>query len=211
MKNKIVLLFLLTVIGCSNNAKPKFEEAMIDTTKYSVATFGSGCFWCTEAVFTRLKGVAKVESGYSGGNVPNPTYEAVCTGKTGHAECTNIYFDPAVISYAQLLEVFFKTHTPTTLNQQGADVGTQYRSAIFYHNDEQKHLAEKVKKDLDEAKIWDKPVVTEISEFRKFYAAEDYHQDYYENNTSQGYCAFVITPKIEKFEKVFKELLKEKK
>lgn len=181
---------------------------MTDTTKYNVATFGAGCFWCTEAVFTRLKGVAKVESGYSGGNVPNPTYEAVCTGKTGHAECTNIYFDPAVISYTQLLEVFFKTHNPTTLNQQGADVGTQYRSVIFYHNHEQKRIVEEIMKRLNEEKIWDKPIVTEISEFRKFYVAEDYHQDYYENNTNQGYCAFVITPKIEKFEKVFKNLLK---
>lgn len=209
MKNIFLLAAIsLIIFGCSSNAKPIFEDKMIDTTKYTVATFGAGCFWCTEAVFTRLKGVAKVESGYSGGNVPNPTYEAVCTGKTGHAECTNIYFDPAVISYAQLLEVFFKTHNPTTLNQQGADVGTQYRSVIFYHNNEQKQLAEKVKKDLDDAKIWDKPIVTEISEFRKFYAAEDYHQDYYENNTNQGYCAFVITPKVEKFEKVFKNLLK---
>lgn len=207
-KRFLLVFFLFSLIACSNNAKPKFEDEMIDTTKYSVATFGAGCFWCTEAVFTRLKGVAKVESGYSGGNVPNPTYDAVCTGKTGHAECTNIYFDPAVISYAQLLEVFFKTHNPTTLNQQGADVGTQYRSAIFYHNDEQKQLAEKVKRDLDDAKVWDKPIVTEISEFRKFYKAEDYHQDYYENNTNQGYCSFVITPKIEKFEKVFKALLK---
>ncbi|MFA7419265.1 MAG: peptide-methionine (S)-S-oxide reductase MsrA [Melioribacteraceae bacterium] len=209
MKKIFLITFIsLIALGCSHNAKPKFEDSMIDTNKYSVATFGSGCFWCTEAVFTRLKGVAKVESGYSGGNVPNPTYEAVCTGKTGHAECTNIYFDPAVISYAQLLEVFFKTHNPTTLNQQGADVGTQYRSVIFYHNDEQKQLAEKAKKELDEAKVWDSPIVTEISEFRKFYKAEDYHQDYYENNTNQGYCAFVITPKIEKFEKVFKNLLK---
>ncbi|RJQ59309.1 MAG: peptide-methionine (S)-S-oxide reductase [Stygiobacter sp.] len=209
MKNIFLLAAIsLIIFGCSSNAKPIFEDKMIDTTKYTVATFGAGCFWCTEAVFTRLKGVAKVESGYSGGNVPNPTYEAVCTGKTGHAECTNIYFDPAVISYAQLLEVFFKTHNPTTLNQQGADVGTQYRSVIFYHNNEQKQLAEKAKMDLTEAKIWDKPIVTEISEFRKFYRAEDYHQDYYENNTNQGYCAFVITPKIEKFEKVFKNLLK---
>lgn len=209
MKKIFLITFIsLIALGCSNNAKPKFEKSMNDTNNYSIATFGSGCFWCTEAIFTRLKGVAKVESGYSGGNVPNPTYEAVCTGKTGHAECTNIYFDPAVISYAQLLEVFFKTHNPTTLNQQGADVGTQYRSVIFYHNDEQKQLAEKVKKELDEAKVWDNPIVTEISEFRKFYKAEDYHQDYYENNTNQGYCAFVITPKIEKFEKVFKNLLK---
>lgn len=209
MKNfSAVILIFLNSLGCSNNAQSKFEEKMIDTNKYSLATFGSGCFWCTEAVFTRLKGVAKVESGYSGGNVPNPSYEAVCTGKTGHAECTQIYFDPAVISYTQLLEVFFKTHDPTTLNRQGADVGTQYRSVIFYHNEEQKQLAEKVKHELTSAKIWNSPIVTEISEFKKFYKAEDYHQNYYENNTNQGYCAFVITPKIEKFEKVFKDLLK---
>ncbi|MEW6655032.1 MAG: peptide-methionine (S)-S-oxide reductase MsrA [Bacteroidota bacterium] len=181
---------------------------MIDTSNYSTATFGSGCFWCTEAIFARLKGVAKVESGYSGGTVPNPTYDAVSTGKTGHAECTQIYFDPSVISYIQLLEVFFKTHDPTTLNRQGADIGTQYRSVIFYHNDEQMQLAERAKKDLNDAKIWDNPIVTEISELHKFYKAEDYHQDYYENNTNQGYCAFVIAPKIEKFEKVFKDFLK---
>jgi len=205
---KFLFLITLLLIGCANTAQTKFEDKMIDPSKYSVATFGSGCFWCTEAVFTRLKGVGKVESGYSGGNVPNPSYNAVTTGKTGHAECTQIYFDPAVISYPQLLEVFFKTHDPTTLNRQGADVGTQYRSVIFYHNDEQKKLAEEIKKRLNEENILDNPIVTEISELRKFYKAEDYHQDYYENNTNQGYCAFVITPKIEKFEKVFKDLLK---
>lgn len=180
----------------------------MDTSKFSVATFGSGCFWCTEAVFELVKGVVKVESGYSGGTVPNPTYEAVCTGLTGHAEVVQIYYVPTIISYTQLLEIFWKTHDPTTLNRQGADVGTQYRSVIFYHNEEQKKLAEEYKKKLDEAKIWNDPIVTEISPFKKFYRAEDYHQNYYVNNPYQGYCSFVITPKIEKFKKVFKDKLK---
>jgi peptide-methionine (S)-S-oxide reductase len=210
MKTNVSLFFfgMILILGCANNAKPKFEGTMNDTNKYEVATFGSGCFWCTEAIFQRLKGVQKIESGFSGGTVPDPSYEAVCSGKTGHAECTNIYFDRGIISYTKLLEVFFKTHDPTSLNRQGADVGTQYRSVIFYHNEDQKKIAEEVKKKLDDAKIWDKPIVTEISAFKNFYKAEDYHQNYYNNNTNQGYCAFVITPKIEKFEKVFKELLK---
>ncbi|MFN3872483.1 MAG: peptide-methionine (S)-S-oxide reductase MsrA [Ignavibacterium sp.] len=173
-----------------------------------VATFGSGCFWCTEAIFERVKGVQKVISGYSGGTTENPTYKEVCTGTTGHAECTQIYYDPSVISYDELLEIFWKTHDPTTLNRQGNDIGTQYRSVIFYHNLEQKEKAEYYKKKLEEEKIWDKPIVTEIAEFKKFYPAEDYHQNYYDNNPYQGYCAFVITPKIEKFEKVFKDKLK---
>lgn len=205
---KLFLPVVLLFLGCTNNAKPKFEEVMIDTNKYEVATFGSGCFWCTEAVFQRLKGVEKIESGYSGGTVPDPSYEAVCTGKTGHAECTNIYYDPNIISFSELLEVFFKTHDPTSLNKQGADIGTQYRSVIFYHTDEQRRIAEEIKRKLDEEKIWDDPIVTEISPFKKFYKAENYHQNYYNNNTNQGYCAFVITPKIEKFEKVFKNKLK---
>lgn len=184
------------------------NEAIMNEEKIETATFGGGCFWCTEAVFQRLNGVIKVESGYSGGNVPNPTYEAVCTGKTGHAECINISFDPKIISYKKLLEVFFKTHDPTSLNRQGADVGTQYRSVIFFHNDEQKKIAEEIIKKLNDEKIWDKQIVTEISAFKKFYKAENYHQNYYNNNTNQGYCAFVITPKIAKFEKVFKELLR---
>jgi peptide-methionine (S)-S-oxide reductase len=206
--SKIYLLSLLIVLGCSNNAKPKIEEVMNDKNKYETATFGAGCFWCTEAVFQRLKGVVKVESGYSGGSVPNPTYEAVCTGKTGHAECTQIYFDPKIISFKELLEVFWKTHDPTTLNKQGADVGTQYRSVIFYHNEEQKLLAEKYKHELDSANIWNDPVVTEISPLKIFYKAEDYHQNYYNQNGNQPYCSFVITPKIEKFKKVFAEKLK---
>ncbi len=183
-------------------------EKMNNSTQTEIATFGEGCFWCTEAIFQRVKGVVKVESGYSGGTVPNPTYEAVCTGKTGHAEVTQITFDPAVISYKELLKVFFKTHDPTSLNRQGNDEGTQYRSVIFYHNDEQKKLAEQVKHELDSAKIWDKPIVTEISPYKTFYKAEDYHQNYYNNNTNKPYCSFVITPKLEKFEKVFKDLLK---
>ena len=210
MKNisKIFSFVLIVCIGCSNNAKPKTEEVMNDKNKYETATFGAGCFWCTEAVFQRLKGVVKVESGYSGGSVPNPTYEAVCTGKTGHAECTQIYFDPKIISFKELLEVFWKTHDPTTLNKQGADVGTQYRSVIFYHNEEQKLLAEKYKHELDSAKIWNDHIVTEISPLKIFYKAEDYHQNYYNQNGNQPYCSFVITPKIEKFKKVFAEKLK---
>jgi len=172
------------------------------------ATFGSGCFWCTEAVFEELNGVHSVVSGYAGGNVVNPSYDEVCSGRTGHAEVTQITFDPEVISFDELLEVFWKTHDPTTLNRQGNDVGTQYRSAIFYHNEEQKNLAEKYKKELDQSGAWDKPIVTEISPITNYFAAEDYHQDYYDNNPNQGYCAFVIGPKLEKFRKVFKDKLK---
>jgi peptide-methionine (S)-S-oxide reductase len=174
------------------------------------ATFGSGCFWCTEAVFERLNGVHSVVSGYAGGSVENPTYEEVCNGTTGHAEVTQITYDPAEITYTELLEVFWKTHDPTTLNRQGNDVGTQYRSVIFYHDDEQKQLAEKYKEELDKSGAWDKPIVTEISSLTNFYPAEDYHQDYYNNNPNQGYCTFVIAPKVEKFEKVFKHKLKSK-
>jgi len=214
-RNNIIisLLFIgiLCFLGCrekDTNAQIKENGVMMDTTGLQTATFGSGCFWCTEAIFERVKGVVKVESGYSGGTVENPTYEEVCTGKTGHAEATQITFKPDVVSYAELLKVFWKTHDPTTLNRQGNDVGTQYRSVIFYHNDEQKKLAEKYKKELDESGAWDKPIVTEISPFINFYKAENYHQDYFENNPSQPYCSFVIAPKVEKFEKVFKDLLK---
>lgn len=176
--------------------------------KLRKATFGSGCFWCTEAVFERLRGVQKVVSGYSGGSVDNPTYEEVCRGATGHAEVVQLTYDPVMISYDELLEVFWKTHDPTTLNRQGNDVGTQYRSIIFYHNEDQKKLAEKYKEELDESGAWNNPRVTEISPFTEFFEAEGYHQNYYENNPAQGYCAFLIAPKIEKFEKVFKEKLK---
>jgi peptide-methionine (S)-S-oxide reductase len=174
------------------------------------ATFGSGCFWCTEAIFERLNGVVTVESGYSGGKVDNPTYEEVCSGTTGYAEVTQITYDPSIITYDELLEVFWKTHDPTTLNKQGNDVGTQYRSVIFYNNDDEKELSEKYKAELDKSGAWDNPIVTEIVPLTNFYPAENYHQDYYNNNPNQGYCAFVIAPKVEKFEKVFKEKLKSK-
>ena len=173
-----------------------------------VATFGTGCFWCSEAIFEQLKGVELVISGYSGGTVKNPTYQEVCTGKTGHAEVVQITFDPSIISFKDLLEVFWKTHDPTTLNRQGNDIGTQYRSVIFYHNEEQKKLAEEYKKKLDNAGIYDDPVVTEISPFKAFYKAEDYHQEYYDHNKTQPYCNLVITPKLDKFKKVFKDKLK---
>jgi peptide-methionine (S)-S-oxide reductase len=173
-----------------------------------VATFGSGCFWCTEAVFQRLKGVEKVVSGYAGGHVENPTYRQVCGGDTGHAEAVQVHYDPSQVSYEQLLEIFWKTHDPTTLDRQGNDYGPQYRSVIFYHNEEQNRLAQLFKKKLDEAKIWDDPIVTEISPFTNFYSAEDYHQNYYNQNSSQPYCAFTIRPKIEKLQKVFKEHLR---
>ena len=181
---------------------------MTSSAQKETATFGGGCFWCTEVLFKSLKGVETVESGYSGGKVKNPTYKEVCTGETGHAEVTQITFDPAVISFRELLEVFWETHDPTILNRQGADVGTQYRSAVFYHSPEQKEVAEKYKAKLNKENVFDKPVVTEITPFDKFYKAEDYHQDYYEKNSTQGYCQMVIVPKLEKFRKVFKDKLK---
>lgn len=178
-------------------------------SRLDTATFGAGCFWCVEAVFQNLKGVEKVSSGYTGGHVPNPSYEEVCTGVTGHAEVARILFDPAVISFEELLEVFWQTHDPTTLNRQGADVGTQYRSAIFYHNEEQKQLAAEYKKRLNESGAFNNPVITEISPLKAYYEAENYHQDYYRNNGDQPYCRLVIKPKMEKFEKAFKHKLKE--
>ena len=169
-----------------------------------IITFGSGCFWCTEAVFQQLKGVETVVSGYSGGHVENPSYEQVTTGRTGHAEVCQIQFDPGQISFEDILEVFFSTHDPTTLNRQGNDVGTQYRSAIFYHSEEQRETAERVKAELDKSGTWKNPIVTEIVPFEKFYQAEGYHQNYFRNNPNQGYCRMVIAPKLDKFEKVFK-------
>ena len=172
------------------------------------ATFGNGCFWCTEAIFQTLKGVISVASGYTGGHTVNPTYMEICNGDTGHAEVIDIEFDADVISFDELLLVFFKTHNPTTLNRQGNDVGTQYRSVVFYHNNEQKEKAEKYKAELNKSGAFNDPIVTEISPYSKFYAAENYHQDYYNENGSQPYCNFVIRPKVEKFKKVFKDKLK---
>lgn len=178
------------------------------TGQTETATFGGGCFWCTEAIFMSLKGVETVESGYSGGKLKNPTYKEVCSGETGHAEVIQITFDSAAISFRELLEVFWETHDPTTLNRQGADVGTQYRSVVFYHSPEQNTIAEKYKLELNKENVFEKPVVTEITAFEKFYKAENYHQDYFANNRSQGYCQFVIVPKVEKFRKIFKDKLK---
>jgi peptide-methionine (S)-S-oxide reductase len=167
------------------------------------ATFGGGCFWCVEALFQQVNGVLSVRSGYSGGTVQNPTYEQVCRGDTGHAEVCEIHFDPTIVSFDDLLEVFWKTHDPTTLNRQGADVGTQYRSVIFYHDERQRELAEERKRELDQARIWPNPIVTEISPAERFYVAEDYHQDYFRNDPANGYCQIVIRPKLEKFRQVF--------
>lgn len=172
------------------------------------ATLAGGCFWCLEAVFDDLKGVLSVESGYSGGTVVNPSYRAVCTGTTGHAEVVRVEFDPRVISFADLLRVFFSIHDPTTLNRQGADVGTQYRSAIFYHNDDQKQTAEEIIRELGAADLWPDPIVTEVSALVNYYPAEDYHQEYFANNPAQPYCAAVVAPKVAKFRKQFMERLK---
>ncbi|HEY4290494.1 MAG TPA: peptide-methionine (S)-S-oxide reductase MsrA [Puia sp.] len=174
----------------------------------SIATFGTGCFWCTEAVFQQLKGVLKVTSGYMGGHTENPKYKEVCTGATGHAECLQILFDPAIISYEDLLEVFWFSHNPTQLNRQGNDVGTQYRSAIFYHNPEQQRQAEEFKKELAGQKAYEEPVVTEITAATDFYPAEDYHIDYFSTNASQPYCSMIIRPKVEKIKRVFADKIK---
>jgi peptide-methionine (S)-S-oxide reductase len=177
--------------------------------KVETATFGTGCFWCTEAIFEQLSGVVKVTSGYMGGKVKNPTYKEVCDGETGHAECVQVTYEPSKISFDELLKVFFQVHDPTSLNRQGADVGTQYRSAIFYHNAEQKEKAEYYKKELDKNGAYDKAIVTEISPATDFYIAEDYHQEYYRNNKNTNpYCSIVIRPKLEKFQKVFGDKLK---
>ena len=233
-KNKAIFLFFAAMMlvtasvnGCSvfggKNEKVSMnsDESKIiggekmteadkrDTTKYESAVLAGGCFWCIETIFQDLKGVEKVESGYSGGATNNPTYKEVCEGNTGHAEVVRITFDPAVISFEQLLTVFFHIHNPTTLNKQGADVGTQYRSAIFYTGDEQKNSADKVIADVTASKLWDDPIVTEVTAFDKFYKAEDYHQDYYNNNPNQGYCSVVIAPKVKKFYKEFPRLLKD--
>lgn len=177
--------------------------------KTDTATFGTGCFWCTEAIFEQLNGVVKVTSGYMGGDKKNPTYEEVCSGATGHAECVQVSYEPSKISYDELLEVFFQVHDPTSLNRQGADVGTQYRSAIFYHTPAQKEKAEYYKKEVDKSGSYDKPIVTEVAAASTFYPAENYHQEYYQNNKNTNpYCSIVIRPKLEKFQKVFGKKLK---
>jgi peptide-methionine (S)-S-oxide reductase len=178
-------------------------------TQKETATFGGGCFWCLEAVFEQLRGVERVESGYSGGEVADPTYRQVCTGSTGHAEVVQVTFDPAVVSFGELLDIFFAMHDPTTPNRQGADVGTQYRSVIFYHSPPQKRIAEEKIAELSAAGIWDAPVVTEVVAFRAFYRAEDYHQGYFRSNPEQGYCQVVVAPKVAKLRKQFARKLRE--
>lgn len=192
-----------------NNPSPNKTEEKKQSANREVATFGAGCFWCVEALFQTIEGVESVVSGYSGGDVANPTYEEVCTGTTGHAEVCQITYDPSKITYKELLKVFWQVHDPTTLNRQGADVGTQYRSVIFYHTEEQKSLAEAYKKELDESGTWKDPIVTGISPFKNFYRAEGYHQDYYNQNADKPYSAFVIKPKLKKLKMAFKNKLKQ--
>jgi peptide-methionine (S)-S-oxide reductase len=217
IKQPLILIFIcLQIVACgqaslieqSNTFKKMKELKTNSEIKIDTATFGAGCFWCTEAQFQQLKGVEKVVSGYMGGHVAAPTYKDVCTGTTGHAEVTNVYYDPNIISYDALLAAFFVSHDPTQLNRQGNDLGTQYRSVIFYHNDEQKQLSTTYIKKLNEEQVYPSPIVTEISAAQVFYPAEDYHQNYYNQNGREPYCHFVIQPKIEKFQKVFKDKIK---
>ncbi len=198
MRNTIIIIFILLIHSCQMDAQQQLETI----------TLGGGCFWCTEAVFQRVKGVEKVESGYAGGDIANPTYREVSSGLTNHAEVVQISFNPQLISLEKILEVFWKTHDPTTLNRQGADVGTQYRSIIMYHNDEQRKVAEALKEALNREEIWENEIVTEITAYKNYYPAEDYHQNYYNNNPAQGYCQFVIVPKLEKFNKIFSDIKK---
>ena len=208
----ISLIFLFSNCSFTSKTEPKITNKQIINKQMSektdTAIFGAGCFWCVEAIFQRLKGVESIESGYTGGTVENPTYKQVCTGETGHAEVAKIIFNPDVISFNELLEVFWTTHDPTTLNQQGADIGTQYRSAVFYLNDEQKMQAEKSKSEIA-TQIWDGTIVTEITPLKKYYKAEDYHQNYFNQNSDQSYCRFVINPKLEKFRKKFRDKIKD--
>ncbi len=213
--NKIIASYLFILVAfnsCAQNKNNKLMNIPITTVKvdlgYEVATFGEGCFWCTESFFQRLEGVLKVSSGFSGGHIANPTYDEICTKNTGHVEVLQIIFDPKKISFDELLEVFWKTHDPTTLNLQGGDIGPQYRSVIFYHNQEQKEKAIKYKIELEKVHAFESAIVTAIEPFLNFYSAEEYHQNFYNNNTNYGYCRMVIKPKLDKFEKVFKEKLK---
>ncbi len=200
------MLAVLTALGVLFTMEAAAEEAA--SPKKALATLGGGCFWCTEAVYEVTNGVHSAVSGYAGGRFVNPTYEAVSTGQTGHAEVVQIEYDPSVISYEKVLEVFFRTHDPTTLNSQGPDHGTQYRSAIFYHDDEQRETAERVIAALNESRAYGKPIVTEVAPLDKFYPAEEYHQDFFAKNPNQGYCRAVVGPKVEKYRKAFADLLK---
>jgi peptide-methionine (S)-S-oxide reductase len=211
MQKTILLIVsaMISLTSCANKKPANIIKPVISAgAKVDTVTFGTGCFWCTEAIFQDVEGVISVQSGYSGGQLDNPTYEQVGTGTTGHAECLNIVYDPSKVTYDELLEIFWQTHDPTTLNRQGNDVGTQYRSVIFYHNKQQKEVAEKYKKELDKSGAYPNPIVTTLEPFTRFYKAENYHQSYYNENGNQPYCQFVIRPKVEKFRKVFKDKLK---
>lgn len=204
----ITFFSLFLYASFTSKSNNKNESKMEEHTNLDTATFGAGCFWCVEAIYDNLKGVEKVVSGYAGGTAKNPSYKEVCTGNTGHAEVCQIYYNPDTISFEELLEVFWQVHDPTTLNRQGGDVGTQYRSAIFYHNEAQKELAKKYLNKLDDEGVFLAPIVTEITPFTNFYPAENYHQDYFELNGENPYCSSVVKPKVEKFKKVFKDKLK---
>jgi len=208
----LLTVSILILLSCSSRAqqqnKPTENKAM-NTENLKEATLGAGCFWCVEAVFEELKGVESVVAGYAGGHVENPTYKQVSYGNTGHAEVARILYDPEVITFEQLLEVFWHTHDPTTLNRQGPDVGPQYRSAIFYHNEEQKEIAEQSLAKTDESDLWEDPIVTEITPLKNYSEAEDYHQNYYANNPNAGYCQVIIAPKLKKFRKEFSHMLKD--
>jgi len=212
MKNKIFIYFSLLFYSLSGFAAhiPKSHATRVENevNQTDTAIFASGCFWCLEAKFSQLKGVLKVTSGYTGGHVINPSYEQVCTGTTGHAEACTIVYDPAVISYDELLEAFFVSHDPTQLNRQGNDVGTQYRSAIYYNNESQRQKTEYYINQLTKQKIYNNPIVTEIKPFTTFYNAESYHREYYKKNPNQSYCRYVVQPQLEKFKKIFKDKLK---
>jgi len=213
MRNRLLLLGALLFCSISGFAENTFHKDVIlpfekTVVKKDTATFASGCFWCVEAKFSQLEGVLKVTSGFTGGHVKDPSYKQVLTGATGHAEACNIVYDPSVISYDELLRAFFLSHDPTQLNRQGNDIGTQYRSAIFYHNDSQKEKAEYYINKLTQQLIYQQPIVTQVNPFTKFYIAEDYHQEYYENNPNQSYCRYVIQPELERFKEIFKDKLK---
>jgi len=213
VQKTIYFVFIFTFLSCNLSTEKKVDNKRITQNIKSMnglesATFGNGCFWCTEAIFERLDGVIKVEAGYAGGAVKNPSYKEVCSGNTGHAEVIRLTYNPKVVSYRELLDVFFNTHDPTTLNRQGADVGTQYRSAIFYHDDIQRAEAEKMIAELKNEKVFDDAIVTEVTPLNNYFVAENYHQDYYNNNKNEGYCRMVINPKLDKFIKKYKDKLK---
>jgi peptide-methionine (S)-S-oxide reductase len=209
IKYKLLLLILIIMMACSNT-KPTTSDIMENEKQYlETATLGGGCFWCLEAVYVRIRGIESSTSGFSGGTIKNPAYREVITGRTGHAEVVQLKFDPEIITYREILEIFFHLHDPTTLNRQGADIGTHYRSIILVHDENQEKIAREVFAEIDSSELWHNPLVTEIQPFKAFYQAEDYHQDYYSNNPNQPYCTYVINPKVQKLNELYKDRLKD--